>query len=112
MPIIKSAKKRVRVARKAAVRNTKARRALKSAVKTLNVKPSAANHSSAQSRIDNALKKGLIHKNKAARLKKRAAARAKAAKVKPAAAKAKTTPKKTAAKTTKRTPAKKTTKKS
>jgi len=89
MPIIKSAKKRVRTARKAAVRNSKTRRNLRNALKIFTAKPSAGSHSSAQSSLDKAVKKGVIHKNKAARLKKRAAARAKAAGVKPAKAAAK-----------------------
>ena len=87
MPIIKSAKKRVKVARKATIRNSKTKRSLKSALKAFTAKPAAASHSSAQSNIDKAVKKGLIHKNKAARLKKQAAAKAKAAGVKPTAAK-------------------------
>ena len=89
MPIIKSAKKRVRTARKAAVRNSKTRRSLKSALKVFASSPSSKSHSSAQSNLDKAVKKGVIHKNKAARLKKRAAARAKAAGVKPTKATAK-----------------------
>ena len=83
MPIIKSAKKRVRTARKAAVRNSKTRRSLKTALKTFVKSPTAKSHSAAQSNLDKALKRGVIHKNKAARLKKQAAARAKAAGVKP-----------------------------
>lgn len=105
MPIIKSAKKRVRTAKKAAVRNSKTKRSLRDALKIFSSSPSAASHSSAQSKLDKAAKKGVIHKNKAARLKKQAAAKAKAAGVKPgkAAAKkavpaAKAAPKKTAAK--------------
>ncbi|MGH7234549.1 MAG: 30S ribosomal protein S20 [Candidatus Saccharimonadales bacterium] len=82
MPIIKSAKKRVRVARKAAIRNTKVKRTLKVAIKNLGAKPSADTHSKAQSSVDIALKKKLISKSKAARLKKRAAAVSKQAKVK------------------------------
>lgn len=87
MPIIKSAKKRVKVANKAAVRNSKTKRSLKTALKAFTKSPSSKTHSTAQSNIDKAAKKGLVHKNKAARLKKQAAARAKAAGVKPAAAK-------------------------
>jgi small subunit ribosomal protein S20 len=105
MPIIKSAKKRVRTARKAAIRNSKTKRNLKSALKLFTSTPSAKAQSSAQSHLDKAVKKGLIHKNKAARLKKQAAARAKAAGVKPVKAAAKkaapvkkATPKKPAAK--------------
>jgi small subunit ribosomal protein S20 len=96
MPIIKSAKKRVRVAEKAAIRNSKTKRALKSALKVFTKSPSSKAHSSVQSNLDKAAKKGVIHKNKAARLKKRAAAKAKAAGVKPA--KATATAKKPAAK--------------
>jgi ribosomal protein S20 len=89
MPIIKSAKKRVRVARKAAVRNRRTKRSLKTALKAFGAKPTAASKSQAQSAIDKAAKKGVIHKNKAARLQKRAAAQAKAAGVKPGKATAK-----------------------
>lgn len=91
MPIIKSAKKRVRTARRAAVRNSKTRRNLKSAIKIFAKKPSANVHSDVQSAVDIAAKKGVIHKNKAARLKSRAAAKAKAVGVKPAKATAKKT---------------------
>jgi ribosomal protein S20 len=86
MPIIKSAKKRVRVARKAAVRNSKTKRNLRSAFKVFDKSPSVKAHSSVQSNVDKAAKKGVIHKNKAARLKRQAAKRAKAAGVKPAKA--------------------------
>lgn len=101
MPIIKSAKKRVRVANKAAVRNSKTKRSLKSALKVFTKKPDAKGHSDAQSNIDKAVKKGLIHKNKAARMKKSLAAQAKSAGVKPTkSTKAKPVAKKPAAKKT------------
>lgn len=111
MPIIKSAKKRVKVAKKAAIRNSKTKRSLRSALKAFVRKPSAAGHAEAQSNLDKAVKKGVIHKNKAARLKKQAATTAKAAGVKQAAAAKKVAVKKTAAKpvTKKATPAKKAT---
>jgi small subunit ribosomal protein S20 len=83
MPIIKSAKKRVKTAKKAAIRNSKTKRSLRSALKAFVRKPSAIGHSAAQSNLDKAVKKGVIHKNKAARLKKQAATTAKAAGVKP-----------------------------
>ncbi len=89
MPIIKSAKKRVRTAKKAGIRNSKTRRSLKEALKSFGKSPTNKTQSSAQSALDTAAKKGVIHKNKAARLKKRAAAKAKAAGVKPAKAAAK-----------------------
>ena len=92
MPIIKSAKKRVRTARKAAVRNSKTKRSLRDSLKIFTTKPTAASHSSVQSKLDKAAKKGVIHKNKAARLKKQAAARAKAAGVKPTKAVKKAAP--------------------
>jgi len=105
MPIIKSAKKRVRTAQKAAVRNSKTKRSLRSALKAFASGPSSKSHSSAQSALDKAVKKGVVHKNKASRLKKKAAAKAKAAGVKPtkaavkkAAPAKKAAPKKTAAK--------------
>lgn len=87
MPIIKSAKKRVRVARKAAVRNSKTKRTLKSALKLFGRKSSASAHSKAQSAVDTAVKKGVMHKNKAARVKKQLAAKSKASGVKPEAKK-------------------------
>lgn len=104
MPIIKSAKKRVRTARKATVRNSKTKRSLRGALKLFAGSPSSKSHSSAQSKLDKAVKKGVIHKNKAARLKRRAAAKAKAAGVKPTKAAKKAAPTKQAAK---KSPAKK-----
>jgi small subunit ribosomal protein S20 len=83
MPIIKSAKKRVRVANRAAVRNSKTKRSLRSALKLFAKSPTAKSHSETQSTLDKAVKKGVIHKNKAARLKKQAAKKAKTAGVKP-----------------------------
>jgi small subunit ribosomal protein S20 len=101
MPIIKSAKKRVRVAKKAAVRNSKTKRSLRGALKVFTKSPSSKSHSSVQSKVDKAAKKGVIHKNKAARLKSRAAKKAKAAGVKPGKPTAKKAPaKKPAAKKT------------
>jgi small subunit ribosomal protein S20 len=79
MPIIKSAKKRVRVAHKAAVRNSKTKRSLKNALKVFHKSTSADTHSKVQSELDKAVKKGVIHKNKAAREKRKLAAAAKAA---------------------------------
>lgn len=96
MPIIKSAKKRDKVAKTAAIRNSKTKRSLKEALKLFKQTSNDKNHRSAQSSIDKAAKKGVIHKNKAARLKKRAAAQAIANAPKKTAKKA--TPKKTTAK--------------
>lgn len=113
MPIIKSAKKRVRVARKATVRNSKTKRSLKSALKTFRQAVSTGEkkvvtkaHSKSQSELDKAAKKGLLHKNKVARQKRNLAAAAKKA-----AGVAKATPAKTvkvAKPVAKKAPAKKT----
>lgn len=86
MPIIKSAKKRVRVAARAAVRNSKTKRSLKSSIKAFQAavtggdkKKLATTHSKVQSGLDQAGKKGVMHKNKIARKKRQLAAQAKAA---------------------------------
>lgn len=107
MPIIKSAKKRVRVARKATIRNVKTKRSLREAVKAFHAslttggKKSAEAKSKAQSALDKAGKKNVMHKNKVARKQKQLATAAKKA----AGVKKTATPKKPAAK--KATPAKK-----
>lgn len=97
MPIIKSAKKRVRVARKATVRNVKTKRSLKTALKSFLAKPTADTQAKAQSALGKAGKKNVMHKNKIARKQRQLAATAKAAGVKPTTTK-KAAPKKTAAK--------------
>lgn len=118
MPIIKSAKKRVRVANKAAVRNSKTKRSLRTALKSFHKaigggkKDTTAEHRKAQSALDKAAKKNVMHKNKVARKKRQLSRAAKAAgsnTSKPAMKNA--APKKTAAKkpVAKKTPAKKST---
>jgi len=82
MPIIKSAKKRVRVARKATARNVKTKRNLKSALKAFQTslsggKKTASAHAKAQSTLDKAGKHKVLHKNKVARKKRQLAAKAK-----------------------------------
>ncbi|MEI6751232.1 MAG: 30S ribosomal protein S20 [Candidatus Saccharibacteria bacterium] len=86
MPIIKSAKKRVRVTRKATARNIKTKRSLRVAIKAFSsalggTKASDA-HKKAQSAIDKAGKKNVMHKNKVARKQRQLSAKAKAAGVK------------------------------
>ena len=98
MPIIQSAKKRVKVAEKAAIRNSKTKRTLRTALKAFKANITGDTINKAQSALDQAVKKGVIHKNKAARQKKRLAAEAKSTQTKPA--KAKTVAKKPAAKKT------------
>lgn len=120
MPIIKSAKKRVKTAKKAAVRNSKTKRSLKTAVKAFHAavkgggKKTADAHKKAQSEVSKAAKKKVIHKNKAARKQSQLAKAAKAAAgVKKTATKKSTAAKKAAPKKTaaKKPAAKKTTKK-
>lgn len=84
MPIIKSAKKRVKVASKAAARNRQTKRILKDAVKSFaraltGGKKVNEAHAKAQSELDKAAKKGIMHKNKMARKKAQLARAAKAA---------------------------------
>lgn len=113
MPIIKSAKKRVKVARKATIRNSKTKRNLKSALKSFQAavtgrKGVSEAQRKAQSNLDKAVKKGVISKNKAARKKKQLASKAKVSGAKVAAAKKAAPAKKPA---TKKAPAKSTAKK-
>lgn len=114
MPIIKSAKKRVRTAEKAAVRNAKTKRTIKSAVKSFqsalsdkNTKKAGDALTEAQSAIDTAVKKNLWHKNKGARKKAQLAKQAKDAGLKPAKKAVKTATKAAPAKAAKKSPAKK-----
>lgn len=115
MPIIKSAKKRVKVAAKANLRNVKTKRTLRESIKAFSKAIAggtpdeiAKAERAAASAIDQAAKKAVIHKNKAARQKATLSAKAKAAGAKKPAAKATkpaakktTTAKKPAAKTKK-----------
>ncbi len=86
MPIIKSAKKRVRTAEKAAIRNSKTKRTLRSAVKAFHKaitggdkKTVVESHGQAQSALDKAGKKNVMHKNKIARKKSQLSKAAKTA---------------------------------
>ena len=82
MPIIKSAKKRVRQTNKARTRNAVAKNGLRAAIKSFQAaingkKNVEAAVSSANSALDKAAKKGLMHKNKVARKKRQLAIAAK-----------------------------------
>lgn len=110
MPVIKSARKRVKVAAKANARNARVKRLMRDSLKRFSAslaggKPEeiAKAHQAAASALDIAAKKNIIHKNKAARKKSQIAARAKAAGAKQTAAPAA----KPAAKPAKKTSAKK-----
>lgn len=113
MPIIKSAKKRVRVAKRATRRNARTKRTTRLSIKQFQAKPSANAIQEAQSNIDTSVKKGILSKNKAARMKSRLSSEAKAAGVKPTKKTKTTAPtKKAVAKkpVAKKSPAKKATK--
>lgn len=71
MPQIKSAKKRLKTSIKNQVRNRAMRSTLKSKVKAINEMPTDEVAPQLQSVLDKATNKGLMHKNKAARLKSR-----------------------------------------
>lgn len=93
MPIIKSARKRVKIAAKASSRNRRTKRNLRDALKAFanalsdgKAAEIAKTERAAVSAIDTAAKKAVIHRNKAARQKAQLAAKAKAAGVKPAKA--------------------------
>lgn len=113
MPIIKSAKKRVKVSAKAGVRNVKTKRAMRESIKALSMALQTGKSteiskalSEATRAIDMAAKKNVIHKNKAARRKSQLAAQAKAAGAKPVKGTTKSTAKKPVVK---KSPAKKST---
>ncbi len=80
MPNIKSAKKDLRKSRAAAIRNRAQRSALRTAVKKARTTGAAdTDRLSAVSLLDRAARKGLIHRNTAARQKSRLARLAKVA---------------------------------
>jgi len=69
MPVIKSAKKKLRQDKKRTVANEVFEDAMKKAVKAAKKAPSEKTVSAAFKAIDKAVKKFIIHKNKAARVK-------------------------------------------
>jgi small subunit ribosomal protein S20 len=73
MPILKNAKKALRVSKKKNIVNRKLKSQVKTAIDQVKKDPNPKNVSLASSKIDRAVKKNLIHKNKAARVKSRLA---------------------------------------
>jgi small subunit ribosomal protein S20 len=71
MPVIKSAKKKLRQDKKRQARNNFLRQGFKDAVKEATKSKTAEKVKKAVSSVDKAVKKGLMHKNKAARIKSR-----------------------------------------
>ena len=105
MPIIKSAKKRVRVANKATAQNLRTKRVLRAAQKDVRVASAgtdikALNEAKVknQSAFDVAGKKGLMHKHKVARKQRQLAAQVKAVSLKNTTVKKSTSIKKTTVK--------------
>ncbi|HUD08121.1 MAG TPA: 30S ribosomal protein S20 [Candidatus Saccharimonadales bacterium] len=84
MPIIKSAKKRVRTAQRAALRNSRSKRSLSRALKAFQRSISSGKampaevQRRAQSELDKAYKKKLMSRNKVARKQRKLAQAAKA----------------------------------
>lgn len=90
MPIIKSAKKRVRTSEKATARNNRTRKSIRNSIKALQIAIEKSDKkqipklmSEAQSAIDQGVKKNILHKNKAARKKAQLSSKVKDSGVKP-----------------------------
>ena len=104
MPVIKSAKKKLRKDRKKELVNKTLKTLFKKAIKLAEKNPTEANVRKAVKIIDKTAKKNIIHKNKAARLKSKLS---KLIRGKKTAAKTEVTAKKTPKAKTPKTKAKK-----
>ena len=100
MPILANAKKALRVSLKKATANRRTKSLVKTFVDKALKQPTPENTASAFSQLDKAVKKNVLHKNKAARIKSRVS-KAAGTDLKLAAAKA--APKKTAKPAVKKT---------
>ncbi len=69
MPILKGAKKALRVSKKKNLINRRLKSQMKTAIDQVKKEINQKNVSLASSKIDRAVKKNIIHKNKAARVK-------------------------------------------
>jgi len=69
MPILKNAKKALRTSKRKALMNAQTKQQMRTSIKSAKLDASSDRVSLAFSRIDRAVKRGIIHKNKAARLK-------------------------------------------
>ncbi len=69
MPILQNAKKALRASKKKAVFNSRVKSMLKTSIDKVKTNPTKDSLAKAFSRIDKAVKRNLIHKNKASRLK-------------------------------------------
>ena len=82
MPVTAAAKKKLRRDRKKTIVNLRIKRRFKEAIKEMRRHPSQKALRTAYRLLDRAAKKGVIHKNKAARLKSRLTKLLKKAKIK------------------------------
>ena len=73
MPVTKQAKKKLRKDKKREIKNLKVKTDFKKSVKKTKSNPTPKNLTQSSKVIDKAAKKGIIHKNKAARIKSRLA---------------------------------------
>ena len=73
MPITKSAKKKLKKDNSREIDNLKLKKVYKKSVKKTRENPNKKNLTESSKVLDKAAKKGIIHKNKAARLKSRLA---------------------------------------
>ncbi len=73
MPVTKQARKKLRKDRKREIENDVVRASYKNVVKKTKKSPTVKRLSDAAKAIDKAAKKGILHQNKAARLKSRLA---------------------------------------
>jgi small subunit ribosomal protein S20 len=71
MPILKNAKKALRSSQRKAVTNALTRQHLRTSLRQATAKPGQAASNLAFSSIDRAVKRGLVHRNTAARLKRK-----------------------------------------
>ena len=73
MPILKNAKKALRVSQKKTTINRRTKSKMKTAISRAKKKPNKVNQALAARAIDRAAKKNVLHSNKAARLKAKVA---------------------------------------
>lgn len=73
MPVIKSAKKKLRKDKKITAINNKLKALLKSTIKQAEKKPTEASVQKAVKMVDKVTKKNILHKNKASKIKSRLA---------------------------------------
>lgn len=71
MPVIKSAKKKLRVDKKRQGSNKKIKALVESSIKKVEKKPTSESMRKAFSIVDKSVKRNIIHKNKASRIKSR-----------------------------------------